>query len=73
LVNGWRLAFWDDACMAAVLGAVFLLFVFLGIPTLCRVLIRRMGASQGLRRWLNAYGPRFPIAGRDESDDGADT
>jgi hypothetical protein len=58
--------------MAAALGAIFLIFVFAGIPMLCRMLIRRMGASQGLQQWLNAYGPRFPIPGRDELDDGAD-
>jgi hypothetical protein len=59
--------------MAAALGVVFLPVVFVGMPMLCRVLIRRMGASRGLRQWLNAYGPRFPVPGRDESDDAAGT
>ena len=59
--------------MAAVLGVLFLLIVFVGMPMLCRILIRRMGVSQGFREWLNAYGPRFPIRGRDEPDDGTDT
>jgi hypothetical protein len=60
--------------MAAVLGIIFLFFVLVGIPMLCRMLIRRMAASKGLRQWLNAYGPRFPIPGRDKpDDDGADT
>jgi hypothetical protein len=59
--------------MAAVLGIVFLLIVFVGIPMLCRMLIRRMSASPGFRQWLNAYGPRFPIPERDEPEDETDT
>jgi hypothetical protein len=58
--------------MAAVLGVIFLLIVFVGIPMLCRMLLRRMSASQGLRQWLNAYGPRFPIPGQDKPDDRTD-
>lgn len=56
--------------MAALLGVVVILIVVVGLPMLCRVLIRRMGASQGLRQWLNAYGPRFPVPRQEESDDG---
>lgn len=56
--------------MAALLGIVFILIVVVGLPMLCRVLIRRMSASQGLRQWLSAYGPRFPVPGQEESDDG---
>jgi hypothetical protein len=58
--------------MAAVLGFVLILFVVVGVPMLCRMLVRRMAASQGLRPWLNAYGPRFLGLGRDEPDDGTD-
>jgi hypothetical protein len=59
--------------MAAVLGVIFLLIVFVGIPMLCRILIRRMRVSQGFRQWLNAYGPRFPVPRHDEPNDGTDT
>jgi hypothetical protein len=59
--------------MAAVLGIVLLLLILVGIPVLCRTLIRRMSVSQGFRQWLDAYGPRFPIPGRDEPDDPAKT
>jgi len=57
--------------MAAVLGILVLLFVLVGIPLLCRTAIRRMGTSQGLREWLNAYGPTR--VGRDEPEDETDT
>lgn len=60
----------------AVLGILIVLLIFVGIvvgiPMLCRAAIRRMGASQGLRQWLDAYGPRFPVPRRDEPDDGPD-
>ncbi len=58
--------------MAAVLGILVIVFVLAGIPLLCRAAIRRIGASQGFRQWLNAYGPRFPGLGRDKPDDEAD-
>jgi hypothetical protein len=59
--------------MAPVLGLIFVLFVVIGIPMLCRMAIRRMGASQGMRDWLNAYGPRLPFLERDKPDDPSDT
>ena len=51
---------------------VLALVVFIAVPVGCRWALRRMGSSQGLRDFLNAYGPRFPIPGREKSDDGTD-
>jgi hypothetical protein len=55
--------------MPAVLGLLLVLFVVVGLPMLCRMAIRRMGASPGLREFINAYGPRLPFLGRDEPTD----
>jgi hypothetical protein len=58
--------------MAAVLGLLIVLMVVVAIPILCRIAIRRMAASKGLRDWLHAYGPRFRFLERDEPDDGTE-
>ncbi len=58
--------------MAAVLGLIFIAFVLVGIPMLCRMAIRRMGESEGMREWLHAYGPRLPFLERDKPDDTTD-
>lgn len=65
---------WDHLGVGLVAGIVIVLFVLVGIPLLCRMLIRRMAASEGLREFLNAYGPRFPVPGRggDQPEDGSD-
>ena len=55
--------------VGAVLLVLVLLAVVAGIPALCRVALRKMSASEGLREFLNAYGPpRLPIPGRDERE-----
>jgi hypothetical protein len=58
--------------VALVLGLLLVVFVLFGIPMLCRMAIRRMAASQGIREWLNAYGPRLPFLERDEPDNRKD-
>ncbi len=56
-----------------VVLVVIVLFVFVGIPVLCGIALRKMGRSQGLREFLNAYGAgRFFGVGGDEPDDGKD-
>jgi len=52
----------------ALLVLLFLLAIFV-IPMLCRAAIRRMGASEGMRDWLHAYGPRLPFLEPDPPED----
>ena len=52
----------------AFLLLLFLVLVFV-IPMLCRAAIRRMGASEGMRDWLHAYGPRLPFLEPEEPED----
>ena len=55
--------------MGTGFGVILFAFVIVGIPMLCRAAIRRMGASEGMRDWLHAYGPRLPFLERDEPED----
>jgi hypothetical protein len=58
--------------MDAVLLLLLIAFLVFGIPMLCRMAIRRMGASEGMREWLHAYGPRLPFLERGNPDDESD-
>ena len=56
--------------MAQVGLLVIFLVVVVGMPMLSRTLIRRMSGSEGLREFLNAYGPGFRVPRRDRDEPG---
>jgi hypothetical protein len=55
--------------MGAFVWLLFFAVVVIGIPALCRMVIRRMSASESVWEWVRSYGPRLPFIGPDEPED----